>query len=194
MKAGEQARYLEALDECLLPLGYRRQRRESAWRRMDARDRLWVHLNFGLGVINPSVGVCYADLAQLLPSESGAQGAVLNTGLSLTTLSGRQYTGAALAVRLATDLVDIGLPALTKLRDRSAVIDRLISGRPGDWPVAGAMIRMRLLPLLLADRGRVDEALVWVAAFEKEPDQMIPGYATFAACFRSRFATSQDRP
>jgi hypothetical protein len=192
MKAAERSAYIEAVDQVLFPLGFSRPKRSQEWRKpVGNQDFLWVHLNFGLGVINPSFGVRYVDLESLLPPEAGA---VVSSGRTLSSLSGEQYSLDTSASQLAEDFLSCGMPELLALQDRCEVIRRLESTAAKDWPVASASHRMRLLPLLLASQGRTEESSAWVAQFETQADQMVPGYASFAQFFRSAYGAWPHRP
>ncbi len=182
MDTAERARYLEALDLALAPLGFRRNRRDRQWHRSTVpTEREWVHVNFGLGVINPSLGVEYSDLDALLPPEAGA----VNTACSmLASLSGSQYSSRILPATLVADVVSFGLPELARLRDRESVIRRLKDPSPCAWPVASSSHRARLLPLLLARQGRLSESLASLTEVGPVPDQLVPDFATFARILR----------
>lgn len=179
--------FFDAVSVTLLPRGFKFAKSMWTWRRkVDQGNTLWVHLNFGLGVINPSFGATYTDLAGLLPKEAGA---VFQAAEMLPPTSGNEYSLDTPPKRLAEDILAHALPRLEKLLDRSHAIERLQSSRPDDWPVFGNAFRMRLLPLLLAHSGRRDEALAWLSTFEDSwltEDQLVPRYPAFAAHFREK--------
>ena len=191
MRAERIATLLESVDSVLLPQGFRRGARAQEWHRMAGpSDEAWVHVNIGKGVVNPSVGVRYLDLAGLLPE---AVGSVDRTMQMLGGLFRPVHTYSLDAgpETLLDDLRERGVAALARLLDRHAVIDMLKSPAPSDWPVPGLSWRIRLLPLLLATQGRVEEALHVADGFRADAagrDQILPGYAAFLDAFRTRFA------
>jgi hypothetical protein len=185
MNAVERSSYVEAFDEVLLPLGYKRPKRAQEWSMpVGASSCLWVHLNFGLAVINPSLGVRYTDLVSTLPPEAGA---VVGSIRMLSSLSGARYSSDTPPPQLVGDLLAHGLSELTALQNRQNVIRQLEDPAGVGWPVASASHRKRLLPLLLASQGRVNEALEWLARFEPLPDQLVPGYLVYARVFRCTY-------
>jgi hypothetical protein len=67
----EKTEYLASLDVVLEPLGFRRRRNHQEWRyRLDDANELWIHINFGKVVVNPSGGVTYLDLVSILPKDA----------------------------------------------------------------------------------------------------------------------------
>jgi len=188
MNGAERAPFVAAIDEALVAAGFRRRRAEFVWRkRADETNNLWVHINFGLSVINPSFGVEYIDLkGQLDP----AAGAVWQVSKSLGAITTVRYTAQTPPSLLAQHLVSIALPNLQALRDRQLVAKELELSDPSCWPVAGTAFRMRLLPLLLACQGQVEAALSWVRQFEEQAssDQLLPSYSAYAQCFRDKYA------
>src|SRR5262249_6468373 len=184
--------YLEDLDVVLNPLSFCRRRNQQQWNhRVDSASEFWIHINFGLFIVNPSMGVKYLDLVDLFPQESGA---VTETMVMLSSLwkPPRCYTieeGIAPVVR---DLRDKGLPMLAHLLDREFVIEALKSHLVSDWPVASYSDRIRLLPILLTNQGRLSEAFHLLERFRSESlgrDQILPGYEVFAEKFGKRYAT-----
>jgi len=183
MKAADRIRYIDAVDKALLPLHFERPALDQAWRKLASSNNcLWVHLNFGLAIINPSLGVKYQDIGATLPSEAGG---VTGTMRMLSSLTSRNYSDETPPSKLVEDLLTYGLPELEALQNRREVIRRLASPVPTEWPVAGSSSRMRLLPLLLAAEGHVEESLSWLSSFELLPDQLVPSYETFTRYFRS---------
>ena len=70
-KTEEKQKYLAGLDVALEPLGFRRRRNHQEWRyRLDDANELWIHINFGKVVVNPSGGVTYLDLVSILPKDA----------------------------------------------------------------------------------------------------------------------------
>ena len=188
MSPKEREPFLEALDGVLLPLGFKRRKSSFEWkRRVDKRDLEWIHVNFGLGVINPSFGVKYEDLSTLLPSESGAACSVFEM---LSSVSGKAYTVDTPPQEVAADVRALALPGLGCLRDRALVVERLKRESSRDWPTLGASERVRLLPLMLAHSGHVDDALEWLREHEDyavRVDQQLPNFTSYAAYFRARY-------
>jgi hypothetical protein len=172
-----------------LPLDFKRLKLAFEWkRRIDRANLEWVHLNFGLCIINPSFGVKYEDLLLVLPPECGAQFSVAEV---LSPASGRSYSIDMAPNELASDMQLFALPGLDRLRDRASVLKRLQSESPREWPTFGASARMRLLPLMLAQSGHVNEALEWLRKHETAAasvDQLVPTFATYSAHFRTRYA------
>ena len=192
MSKEAKTEYLEELDMVLEPHGFSRRRNQQAWKhRVDSANECWLHVNFGLSVVNPSIGVNYLDFSQLLPEESGS---VTGTMIMLSSLLKRPplYTIESGSLPVARDLCKKGLPMLSNLRDRLFVIEALKSKLPFDWPVVSYSHRIRLLPLLLASDGQMSEALHLLELFLSESlgkDQILPLYEVFARTFRKRFAT-----
>jgi hypothetical protein len=192
MSKEEKTKYLEDLDVVLNARGFRRRRTQQQWNcRVGSRDELWIHINFGKSVVNPSFGVKYLDLASVLPEESGA---VTGTMVMLSYLFDRprSYTIEEGSEPVARDLFARGLEMLFTLQNRGLVIEMLRSEVPFDWPVVSYSDRIRLLPILLANENRVSEALDLLEHFRSDSigrDQMLPKYHAFAAIFRERFET-----
>jgi hypothetical protein len=189
MISAERDPYLSSVDQVLFPLGFKRLKKDFEWTRsVDLVDTLWIHLNFGLAVINPSFGVRYTDLDKALPPEAGGR---FGTMQMLSSLSAKSYSSPETSpLQIANDILEIALPHLQKLRDRCWVVDRLQSESPNEWPLTGASFRMRLLPLLLATSGRISDGLDWLNRFEiiaLEKDQLIPSYNVFAGYFRKKY-------
>ena len=184
--------YIESLDSVLNARGFRRRRSQWEWKyRPDAANELWIHINFGKSVVNPSFGVKYLDLASVLSKESGA---VTGTMVMLSRVLDRPpgYTIEQGSAPVARDLSAAGLQVLSRLLNREVVIEMLKSTRPRDWPVVSYSHRIRLLPLLVATAGRVAEALELLDHYGTESigrDQSLPQYSFFATTFRKRFAT-----
>jgi len=183
--------YLASLDVALEPLGFRRRRNRQEWRYpFDAANELWIHVNFGKAVVNPSGGVTYLDLVSALPENASPVTGAMTMLQSLLPLSSI-YTIDEGSARVARDLQEFGIPFFFRLSDRPFVIKRLMSELPSDWPAISYSSRIRLLPLLLASEGRLAEAHELLAVFlaeSSERDQIIPRYDVFAAAFTERFA------
>jgi hypothetical protein len=67
----KQKEYLASLDMALEPLGFCRRRNHQEWSYpFDDANELWIHINFGKAVVNPSGGVKYLDLVSVLPKDA----------------------------------------------------------------------------------------------------------------------------
>jgi len=71
--------YVDAADALLVPRGFVRRARSQEWSKHSEVDRIWVHLNFGRGLINPSFGVEYSDLKKRWPNLPGGVYGTLKT-------------------------------------------------------------------------------------------------------------------
>ena len=92
---------------------------------------------------------------------------------------------------IVEDLKQKGFATLERLLDRAGVVKMLQAESALEWPVHSFSSRIRLLPLLLATLGRVDEALSVANTFLVEAagrDQNIPGYEVFYEAFNDKFA------
>lgn len=183
--------YLRDLDAELEPQGFSRRRKESQWRRRwNESNDLWVHINFGKDVVNPSVGVNYLDLTTLLTKDVAPVTGVM-TMLRTIVPASHIYTIEEGSAWVVHDLQNFGLPFLSRLTDRPFVIEKLKSTGVADWPTISYSHRIRLLPLLVASQGDTDEACRLLHQFGLESadrDQIVPGYDVFAAAFSERFA------
>lgn len=186
--ATERAPYLEAGDAVLMPLGFKRKKREYEWRRAVDRDVEWIHLNFGRAVINPSFGVSYVDLNSLLPPEVGVR---CGQHFMLLSLTGTSYSSDTSSPNdIALDLQK-AVSEFPQLHDREAFIQILMSDKAPTKQVLLFSHRIRTLPLMLATSGRLAEALDCLARFEASDlarDQMVPGYDVYASHFRKKYA------
>ena len=189
VNASEREPFVRALDAALLPVGFSRKRKTTEWKRdEDASCESWIHLNFGLSVINPSVGVRYAGLDAHVPPEIRINSAAFEM---LSSLSGCIYDGRTRPEDLAHHVETYGLAAILNLQNRETTITRLMESL-GPWPVFGWSARIRLLPILLAAQGRLKEAVQWLEHFEEEGlsrDQQLPRYSEFVAAFRRMHGT-----
>lgn len=188
MNSTEREPFLQALDAVLLPLEFKRTKRSFEWKRkVDAANTEWIHLNFGLGIINPSFGVLYRDLEEMIPAELGVVAGVMHM---LQPISGVSYSSETAPAYLAEHVLTFCVPQLPNLRNRPFVIRSLEGPAPRAWPVCSASDRMRLLPLMLAHEGRATEALEWLSRLEQAAptmDQGIPEYAAFAMYMRGKY-------
>jgi hypothetical protein len=188
MNSTERAPFLQAIDVALVPLGFKRLNRGYEWKRsIDSANLESIHCNFGLEVINPSLGVRYKDLEEAVPADLGA---VVGVADMLESITGISYSSKTNPQILAEHLLSYAIPELVKLRDRNIVISMLEEDIPKKWPVFGTSARIRLLPLLLAQRGRVDDARRWLLHFEQNAqsmDQQLPAYPVFASYLRTKY-------
>lgn len=187
MNANERAPYLEAADTVLGPIGFKRKKKEHEWRRVADRDTDWIHLNFGLGVVNPSYGVKYTDVDALFPPELGVR---CGPWSMLQSLTGTSYSVMATSPSVVARDLLIAVEAFPQLRDRQAFTHFLMSDLPSKQFVTLFSRRIRMLPAMLASLGRMEEAFTCLTQFEAmalSRDQMRPSYDVFAAYFKSKF-------
>ena len=188
--AEKKRQYLSSIDAVLEPRAFRRRKNGNDWRHpIDARNELWVNINFGKAVVNPSFGITYLDFDSLLPKDVRS---VSGTMVMLRSLlpSTEIYLIDDGPTRVVHDLVETGLPFLLRLSNRAFAIERLASETVRDWPAPSYSDRIRLLPLLLAAESRTDQACVLLKRFlavSLSRDQIIPRYDVFANAFSERF-------
>lgn len=186
-RAAEIEAFLIGVDPALLSRGFRRRKKSQEWvKDSDEHYRDSIHINFGLGIVNPSVAVQYRDLAAVLPQAFGN----CYASAMLTSLVPRRpaYSFETDAAELTGDIVEYGLPYLARLHDREFAIRSLTSPKPADWCVLSYSNRIRLLPLLLASVGRRGEAEDFIAQIGPEAenrDQFVPRYREFVSWFRA---------
>src|SRR5262249_50598927 len=71
-RAADIERFVAALDPTLEPFGFRRRKKAQEWsRKYDHQNRDYIHINFGLAVVNPSIAVEYLDLRAIVPHQFG---------------------------------------------------------------------------------------------------------------------------
>jgi hypothetical protein len=187
MNAAERSFYLEAAHAVLVPLGFRQKKKEFEWRRVAERDIEWIHLNFGLGVINPSYGVRYSDVDALFPPELTVR---CGPWCMLQDLTGTSYSVATTPPSVVSRDLLRAVEEFHHLRDRQAFTDLLMRDDRSNGAVILFSYRIRMLPAMLGSLGRLDEAFSWLAQFEAvapDRDQMLPSYGVYAAYFRSKF-------
>jgi len=188
--AEKKTQYLSDVDLILQPLSFRRHKNGNDWRRkIDDRNELWININFGKAVVNPSFGVTYLDFESMLSkgvrSVSGSM-----VMLSSVASPANGYLIDDGSLRVTQDLLEHGIPFLSRLSDRAFAIERLASATVKDWPTPSYSDRIRLLPLLLAAENRTDEACESLERFLAESlarDQIIPRYDVFANAFSETF-------
>lgn len=183
MNAATRAPYLEAGDTVLGPLGFKRKKRDYLWNRANGDDIEWIHLNFGIDLISPSYGVTFRDIEASYPQHLDVRCGVM---CLLQGLTGASYSGDRTPPSfVARDLL-VAVEQFPKLRDRQAWTEILMSEeRPRQFVILNSH-RMHMLPALLANLGRIEEAQTWLAKFEgtTDGDQSPRGYAEFAEHFR----------
>ncbi|SRR6266581_4089601 len=60
--AEKKSQYLSDIDAILQSRSFHRRKNGNHWRhQMDDRNELWININFGKAVVNPSFGVTYLD-------------------------------------------------------------------------------------------------------------------------------------
>jgi hypothetical protein len=189
--AEKKKQFLSDVDTVLASHAFHRRKSRNDWRhRIDDRNELWVHINFGKAVVNPSFGVTYLDFETLLSKDVRS---VTGTMVMLASVAA-PFEGYLIhegAHRVVRDLLEFGIPFLSRLSSRSFAIERLTSATVNDWPAPSYSDRIRLLPLLLAAEHRVGEACRFLKLFLAESlprDQIIPRYDVFADAFIKRFA------
>lgn len=172
--------FLAELDVGLAALGYKRAKNSQEWKKKAGESDIeWIHLNAGLTMINPSCGVTYKDLEKVLPKESGL---VNHVSMMLSSITGEFYDENTNPRYLAKGIADSVPSALENLKNRDWVIGRLQSDEVSSWPVASLSHRIRLLPLLLGERGLSEKAIQCAKEFEERyssQDQFIPNYTVF---------------
>jgi len=190
MRREDSDRYLQAVDRCLVPMGFKRRTRAQEWNFISDLHTTWVHLNFGLGLINVSFGVRYRDLEKQWPDLPGAVYGTMQIMNSLFQPA-KLYSAQDEPDGLVADLLATGLPAARQLTNRKKVIELLSSPNAADWPVPSFSHRVRLLPLLLDAAQKPEEALTAAERFKTEAlgrDQILPHYDVFFDAFRSKSA------
>ncbi len=186
MRVADQQLFLKTVDEALAPLGFNRPARSQEWSKVSESDRMWVHLNFGLGLIIPTIGVEYVDLRKRWPDLPGA---VYGTMVVLAGLGepARPYVPEDGPSCIVSDLLSVGIPAFADLQNRERVIKALHLQKAGGWPAPSYSHRIRLAPLMLCGCGRVQDALRVGDEFTEEAtvrDQILPPYSDFLAALR----------
>jgi hypothetical protein len=189
-EAEKKTQYLSDVDLILQPLSFRRRKNGNDWRhKIDDRNELWININFGKAVVNPSFGVMYLDFESML---SKGVRSVSGTMVMLSSVASpaNGYLIDEGSRRVAHDLLEHGIPFLSRLSNRAFAIERLASATVKDWPAPSYSDRIRLLPLLLAAENRIDEACESLKRFLADSlarDQIIPRYDVFANAFSETF-------
>jgi hypothetical protein len=188
--AEKKTQYLSEVDLILQPMSFCHRKNANDWRRkIDDRNELWIHINFGKAVVNPSFGVTYLDFESTLPkSVRSVSGTMIMLSSVASPADG--YLIDEGSRRVTQDLLEHGIPFLSCLSDRAFAIERLASATVKDWPAPSYSDRIRLLPLLLATENRIDEAFEYLKRFLAESssrDQIIPRYDVFANAFSETF-------
>jgi hypothetical protein len=189
--AEKKRQYLADVDAVVAPMSFHRRKNGNYWRhKIDDRNELWVNINFGKAVVNVSFGVEYLDFEHMLPKDVRSVSGtfvVLRSLLPPTDI----YLIDTGPDSMVHDLLETGLPFLSRLANRTFAIERLASDTVRDWPATCYSDRIRVLPLLLAAEDRIVEARQFLKRFLAEGlsrDQFIPRYDVFANAFAERFA------
>src|SRR5204862_1626819 len=115
----KKRQYLSDVDAFLAQSSFHRRKHGNDWRhRIYDRNELWVNINFGLAVVNPSFGVTYLDFDALLSNDVRSVSATW-VMLSSVTPPLRGYLIDEGADRVVQDLLDYGLPFLSRLANRA---------------------------------------------------------------------------
>ena len=186
MRAEISKKYLDAADDLLVPRGFVRRARSQEWSKQSEVDRIWVHLNFGKGLIIPSFGVEYLDLKRRWPNLPGAFYGTMKMLAECFKVQ-RLYSADDDPQDLINDLQESGLPLVPELQDRKKVLELLQLPNGAQWPVPSFSDRIRLAPLLLYGMGRREDALSLADEFLAESvgrDQIIPPYDVFVEALR----------
>ncbi len=188
--AEKKSQYLSDIDAILQSRSFHRRKNGNHWRhQMDDRNELWININFGKAVINPSFGVTYLDFESMLSKDVRSVSGTM-VMLSAVAAPSPGYLIDEGSDRVARDLLEHGIPYLSRLSNRAFAIERLASDTVKDWPAPSYSDRIRLLPLLLAVESRTDEACAFLKLFLAESlprDQIIPRYDVFAGAFIKQF-------
>ncbi len=172
--------FVSEIDKALKPIGFKYVKTRNTWeRKVGKTDIEWIHLNYGLSVINPSIGIKYKDLTAILSSDIAC---VSGVAYMLSKFTNEIYTKSTNPQYLADVIVRLVPVQLEKLRDRYWVIECLKDNDVNRWPVFSLSHRIRLLPLLLAVHASRVETLEYVEYFDTEfssKDQLIPKYQIF---------------
>ncbi len=186
----KKTQYLSEVDLILQPLSFRRRKNGNEWRyRIDDRNELWININFGKAVVNPSFGITYLDFDSLLSKDvRSVSGTMVMLSSVASPVDGYLIGEGSRGVN--QDLMEHGIPFLRLLSNRAFAIEQLASAAVQDWPAPSYSHRIRLLPLLLAAENRIDEACEFLQRFlagSLARDQIIPRYHVFANAFTERF-------
>ncbi len=172
--------FISEIDSVLQHIGFKYVKTRNVWeRKVGNTDIEWVHFNYGLSVINISLGVKYKDLSDIISSDIVC---VSGVACMLSKITNEMYTESTKPQYLADTISQFAPAQLAKLRDRYWVIERLKDENVNNWPVLSMSHRIRLLPLLLAKHVSLDETLKYLAYFDTEfsvKDQLIPKYSIF---------------
>jgi hypothetical protein len=186
MRAEISKKYVGAADDLLVPMGFVRRARSQEWSKQSEADRIWVHLNFGKGLINTSFGVEYLDLKRRWPNLPGAVYGTMKMLAGCLKVP-RLYSAVDDPQDLINDLQESGLPLAAELQDRMKALELLQLPNGAQWPVPSFSDRIRLAPLLLYGMGRREDALSLADDFLAESvgrDQIVPPYDVFVEALR----------
>jgi hypothetical protein len=188
--AEKKTQYLSDIDAVLQPRSFQRRKNTNQWRnKIDNHNEFWIHINFGKAVVNPSFGITYLDFGSMLPKDVRSVSGTM-VMLSSVAAPSKGYLIDEGSHRVERDLLEHGIPFLSRLSNRAFAIERLTSETARDWPTVSYSHRIRLLPLLLAAENRNEEACEVLKLFLVESmarDQIIPRYHVFANAFTEKF-------
>ncbi len=137
-EAEKKTQYLSDVDLILQPLPFRRRKNGNTWRhKIDDRNELWININLGKAVVNPSFGVMYLDFESML---SKGVRSVSGTMVMLSSVASpaNGYLIDEGSRRVAQDLLEHGIPFLFRLSNRAFAIERLANATVKG--LAGAVI------------------------------------------------------
>ena len=186
MRAEVSKVYLNAVDELLVPMGFVRRAKSQEWSKQSGIDRIWVHLNFGKGLVTPAFGVEYLDLKRRWSNLPGAVYGTMKMQADCFKPP-RMYLAVNGPHDLIADLREPGLRVVAGLQDRMKVLEMLQSANISDWPVPSFSHRIRLAPLLICAMERTEEALTLADDFARQSvgkDQIVPSYDVFVRSLR----------
>jgi len=176
--------FLESVDSVLVGRGFHRPRGSQEWSVHDGKDRLWAHLNFGLSAVQLTVGVEYVDVRK---ASHDLPGAVFSSSESPQ----RDWSTDDAPERVADYVSEVVEARLPLLSDRCAVVARLLEREVRSWPVFSFSHRIRLLPVLLVNLGRGEEALKFCRYIRGQSlslDQIRPPFTEFCQTLESKLA------
>ncbi len=148
---------------------------------------LYIHINFGLDVINISAFVSYDKLKEVLSDNLKHYSSFGYTLSQLTKGQIYKLSNSSDHTRLIEDVNIHLIPIFENIKDINYSIDCLKSENTGQWGTASFSLRSRLLPIFLTFNGKYEEGLKFVENFKStnQPDQIIPDYGSFEVDFKS---------
>ncbi|HYE71823.1 MAG TPA: hypothetical protein VEF04_00775 [Blastocatellia bacterium] len=186
----DEKKFCRGIDGLLKFSGYKRHPAESCWTSGSYQGiARKIYLEFSKGFIKVTIGLDFVDLESYLPPEAVPVTRTLKNFSSICPHP-QNYHIAERHGRLALDLFNYAGPFLRKLSDHDLVIKLLKRKSPASWPTNSYSDRVRLLPLLIAHKGQIEEACNLVKEFLAEiktNNKPVPEYETFARAFAERF-------